>query len=303
MLFITFEDQLLKMKKIIFTGLSLFFLGNLFAQIKEGKIVYERTVQSQIRVGGNSPGGMPPGMNEEMMARFQRPRTNKFELSFASNQTLWNQVEEPNQQNQNFGGGGGDRGAGERGGMMMGFMTARGGAEEIVYTNISEGTSISKKALGVDDFLVSDSIKKMSWKLIGETQEVAGYNCRKATAQKIGTRMEMKMVNGKMDRSEVADTSNYVAWFTTDIPVSAGPDLQGQLPGAILELNINNGRTVYKAISVSDQIKATDVKEPKGGKKVTAAVFAKKRAQFIEETSSNMQGQGQGGNRAIIMSH
>ncbi len=290
------------MKKIIFTGLSLFFLGNLFAQIKEGKIVYERTVQPQMRISGNGPGGMPPGMNEEMMARFQRPRTNKFELSFANNQTLWQQVEEPNQQNQNFGGG--DRsGGGDRGGMQMRVVMAGGATEEIVYTNIREGTSISKKALGVDDFLVSDSIKKMSWKLSGETQEVSGYNCRKATAQKIGTRMEVKMVNGKMARSEVADTSIYVAWFTTDIPVSAGPDLQGQLPGAILELNINNGRTVYKAVSVSDQIKVTDVKEPKGGKKVTAAVFAKKRDQFIEETSSNMQGQGQGGNRTIIMNH
>ena len=81
------------MKKIIFTGLSLFFLSNLFAQIKEGKIVYERTVQSQMRVAANGQGGVPPGMNEEMMARFQRPRTNKFELFFANNQTLWKQVE------------------------------------------------------------------------------------------------------------------------------------------------------------------------------------------------------------------
>jgi GLPGLI family protein len=285
------------MKKIIFTGISLCFLGSLFAQMKEGKIVYERTSQTQIRMGG---GGTPPGMSEEMMNRIPRSRITTFELSFANNQTLWQQKEEQNQQSQNFGGG--DRGG--SGGMQMRFMSMGGGTEDVVYTNLSEGKIISKKALGVDDYLVSDSVKKLSWKLTGETQEVAGYNCRKATAQRIGTRMEMKMLNGKMESSEVADTSNFVAWFTTDIPVSTGPELQGQLPGAILELNINNGRTVYKAVSVTDQIKAADIKEPKGGKKVTSAQYAKKREQFMEETRANMQqGQGQGGNRTIIMNH
>lgn len=292
------------MKKILFTGISICFLGSLFAQMKEGKIVYERTSQTQMRMGGGGPGGTAPGMSEEMMNRIPRSRATTFELSFANNQTLWQQKEEQSQQNQSSGDRGGDRGGPGGGGMQMRFMSMGGGTEDVVYTNLSEGKIISKKALGVDDFLVSDSMKKLSWKLTGETQDVAGYNCRKATAQRIGTRMEMKMLNGKMESSEVADTSNFVAWFTTDIPVSTGPELQGQLPGAILELNINNGRTVYKAVSITDQIKAADIKEPKGGKKVTAAQYAKKRDQFMEETRANMQqGQGQGGNRTIIMNH
>ena len=48
--------------------------------------------------------------------------------------------------------------------------------------------------------------------------------------------MMMTMDNGKMERKEIDDTSIIVAWFTTDIPVSAGPEVQGQLPGLILGL-------------------------------------------------------------------
>lgn len=35
--------------------------------------------------------------------------------------------------------------------------------------------------------------------------------------------MMMNMDNGVMERKEVDDTANIVAWFATDIPVSAGP--------------------------------------------------------------------------------
>ena len=73
----------------------------------------------------------------------------------------------------------------------------------------------------------------------------------KPLQQRIGKRMVMTMDNGKMERKEIDDTSAIVAWFTTDIPVSAGPEVQGQLPGLILSLETNNGRTVYTALEIS----------------------------------------------------
>jgi Protein of unknown function (Porph_ging). len=39
----------------------------------------------------------------------------------------------------------------------------------------------------------------------------------------------MTMDNGKMERKEIDDTTSMVAWFTTEIPVPAGPEVQGQL--------------------------------------------------------------------------
>ncbi len=108
--------------------------------------------------------------------------------------------------------------------------------------------------------------------------------------------MQMTMENGEMKRQEVMDTSNIVAWFTPDISVPAGPqEFQGQLPGLILELDINNGRTVFKAVEFSAKVNASNIKEPKGGKRITADEFTKEREKLMEEMRRN----NPGGNRTI----
>jgi GLPGLI family protein len=83
-----------------------------------------------------------------------------------------------------------------------------------------------------------------------------------------------------------------VAWFSTDIPVPVGPEYQGQLPGAVLELDIANGQTVYQAIEVSPKVTASKIKAPKDGKKVTAAEFTQERDKLFEEMRKNMPGGG-----------
>jgi len=132
--------------------------------------------------------------------------------------------------------------------------------------------------------------------LSDETKTVLNRTVRKATTQRIGSRMQMTMENGEMKRQEVSDTSNIVAWFTSDITVPAGPqEFQGQLPGLILELDINNGRTMYKAVEFSAKVNTSNIKEPKGGKQITAAEFIKEREKLMEEMRRN----NPGGNRRI----
>jgi GLPGLI family protein len=109
--------------------------------------------------------------------------------------------------------------------------------------------------------------------------------------------MQMTMDNGKMERKEITDTSMIVAWFTTDMPVPAGPEVQGQLPGLILALDINNGRMVYKALEISAKADVASIKEPTKGKKVTPAEFSEERNKMMDEMQKNNQG---GGNRIII---
>jgi GLPGLI family protein len=105
--------------------------------------------------------------------------------------------------------------------------------------------------------------------------------------------MMMNMDNGKMERKEIADTSSVIAWFSTDIPVSTGPaDYQGQLPGLILEMDINNGRIIYKAIELGTKVDVASIKEPKGTKKITPAEFDKERDKMFEEMEKNNGGPG-----------
>ena len=100
-----------------------------------------------------------------------------------------------------------------------------------------------------------------------------------------------------MERKEVNDTSAIVAWFTTDIPVPAGPEVQGQLPGLILALDMNDGRMVYKAIEISAKADVASVKEPTKGKKVTPEEFTNERNKMLDEMQKNHYGNG---NRVII---
>ena len=96
-----------------------------------------------------------------------------------------------------------------------------------------------------------------------------------------------------MKREMVPDTAAIIAWFTTDIPVSAGPaDFQGQLPGLILEMDINKGQTVYKALEITAKVNISKIREPKEGKKVTAAEYTVERDKILEEMRKNMPAGG-----------
>jgi GLPGLI family protein len=132
--------------------------------------------------------------------------------------------------------------------------------------------------------------------MTGETKIILNHNCMKAVATRISAQMRMTMDNGKMERKEIQDTSNIVAWFTSDIPVSAGPgEYQGQLPGLILEMDVNNGRQTYIATGISEKADVALIKEPTGKKHYTPDEFKKEREKMMKEMEHN----NQGGNRQI----
>ena len=256
------------MKKIFFFAFTLLPIAVVNAQQKEGKVIYQRTIQMQMRIGG-------PGGNENEMPR---TRTDKFEMNFANGQMIWKQMEDEIQ-DDNFGGGGG---------MMV--RSFGGGADDVTYCDFDKARKVELREFFDKKFLITDSIRRGNWKLSDETKTILNHLCRKATSQRIGKRMMMNMDNGKMERKEVDDTSTIVAWFTTDIPVSAGPEVQGQLPGLTLSLEINNGRTVYTALEISPKADIVSIKEPTKGKKVTPDEFTKERNKMMEEMQKNNQG-------------
>jgi GLPGLI family protein len=240
--------------------------------MKEGKVLYERTIQMQFR------GNVPP----EVANNMPRERRDKFELSFANNQSLWESVPEMDDNN--------DAGGGDNGGrMVMRF----GGGDDLSYHNFTTGKRIDQRELSSKNYIVEDSIQKLNWKLTTESKIILGHTVQKAVAERYGMRSVMTMENGEMKRQMIPDTTVINAWIAMDIPVPAGPEFQGQLPGLILELVMNNGRVVYKALEISVKVNASAIKEPKGGKHITAAEFNKERDKTFEEMRRNMPGGGQ----------
>ena len=262
------------MKKIIASCLALILLAGANAQQKEGKVIYERTVQLQFSF--NTGGGEAPPVSQT--------RSNKLEMNFANNQMILRQMEEE-MQDDNI----------NTGGMVI--RTMGGGTDDATFCDFNKEWRVEAREFFDKKFLIGDTIRRSNWKLTEETKTILGHTCRQATSQRIAKRMMMSMENGKMERKEVDDTSTIVAWFTTDIPVPAGPEVQGQLPGLILELITNNGRTTFKALEIYTKPDLAAIKEPTKGKKVTPAEFTKERNKMMEE----MQRNNQGGNFQIRM--
>ena len=266
------------MKRIVSTGIALLAIIVADAQQKEGKVTYERTVQMQVSFAG---------MNEEMQRMIPRSRTDRFELTFANNQTLYKAVEQE-EEDETMGG--------DQGGVQI-RMVAQG-ANDVIYNNLETGKRVEQREVMDKKFIINDSIRPLKWKMNGETKMILNHNCMKAVATQISPRTMTTMDNGKLERKEIIDTAAIVAWFASDIPVSAGPsEFQGQLPGLILEMDVANGRQVYKAIELKDKADITIIKEPTGKKHYTPEEFRKERDAMIQQ----MQHNNGGSNRVIRM--
>ena len=241
------------------------------AQTKEGKVVYERTMQmSNMPFGGN----LPP----EVQAQMPKSRTDQYELLFTSQYSLYQFL--PNAADESGGGG-----TFSGGGVVI---QMRGGQNDATYIDYSKDTRIDQREIMEKSFVVTDTVTKLKWKLSEETKTILKFTAKKATSTTVTQRPRMTMENGEMKREMMNDTVNVVAWYTTDVPVPTGPNYTGQLPGLILELDMNNGQSITKAIEFSPKVSANKIKEPNDGKKLTAAEFAKERAKIMEEMRKNM---------------
>lgn len=262
------------MKKLFITGclaLSAFLVQ---AQQTQGKVVYERV--SQMRFSFSEKGN---GEQEQMQTR-----TDKFELAFGNNQSLWKQAEKENE----------DEGTVSDGGMQIRMIVA--GSDDVLYNNFTDKKKTELRVFMDKKFIIEDSIRSLKWKIGDETKTILNHVCRKATATNVNPSVRMNINNGVMERTEVMDTVYITAWFAADIPVSAGPaEYQGQLPGLILALDVNNGRQVYKAVEIIEKADIASIKAPTGKKHYTNEEFRKERDKMMKE----MQENNAGGNRQI----
>src|SRR4030095_1196511 len=156
------------MRKLLMLSTTVLLINVLAAQQKEGKVLYERTIQMEIRINDN----------DEVSQILPKTRTDKFELTFGNNQSLWKHVEEE-EDNDEFGGNG------------MQIRMVGPGQNDIVFNDFTNAKKVEQREMFDKKFIVTDSIRKLNWKLTGETQTILGHVCQKATAQNIATRMQM----------------------------------------------------------------------------------------------------------------
>lgn len=242
------------MRKISF--LLLFVLPLLLVgQKDQGVITYAQKVNLHMGLGEG---------NEQMKAMLPEFQTSKYELLFNSKVTLYRSIKEkPLEINEET----------HDGAQVMIRME---GPQSTIYTDLSSSDQVEMRDFIGKQYLISGATER-KWKMTGETKEVLGYNCQKATLEEADRQVE--------------------AWFTTELAIPSGPATYGQLPGLILEINADGGRMLLVAENIEFKaLEAEVMAAPTKGKKITR----KKYQKLEEERLREMNAQGGGGVRMII---
>lgn len=98
------------------------------------------------------------------------------------------------------------------------------------YRNYTTSSIQVTGRIGSDDFLYNDPLPGFTWTIKDSTQTICGYTCRLAKCYFRGR--------------------YYAAWFTEEIPISAGPWKMSGLPGVILFLEEDSGQYSFCAVSI-----------------------------------------------------
>jgi len=233
------------MKRIIF--LLLLFCFVVIAQsqqvfIKHGKIEYERKTNSH-RLYFTGEDGSWVEQFKKLVPQF---KTSYFDLLFMENKSIYKPGKETEED-------------------KTGFFESPA-AENTVYKDLQQQTSISQKQIFESQFLIIDSVRSLQWKILPETRTIAGFDCHKAV-------------------SKICDSVVVVAFYTDEIIPSTGPESFSGLPGMILELAIPRLYTTWTATKVEGLTPADERKimPPAKGKKANE----KELAQQIKDGIKN----------------
>lgn len=290
------------MKRIAILTIALLGLTVAKAQDFQGMAVYESKTSVPEMNQMRGPGGreITPEMRKQIEERMKKALEKTFILNFDKTASIYNEEEKldaPGENNQGFR-------------MMASFM---GGGGKL-YKNTKTKTFAQEKEVFGKEFLISDSLSTITWKLEQtESKKIGDYTCYKATAVVPASQSDFRNMRPKseekikqeedakkaaeakegeekteekrtnfMGEMEMLKEVTITAWYAPEIPVSQGPENYWGLPGLILE--VSDGRTTILCSKVVLNVKdKVEIKAPTKGKKVTQAEFDETVAKKIEE--------------------
>jgi len=142
----------------------------------------------------------------------------------------------------------------------------------MTYHDFKTGELIDQLSFMSRFFILESKVKARPWKIGVKQVEILGYTCREAAYK-----------NGD---------ETITAWFTTDIPISAGPAEYEGLPGLILAVEVN-GRNAILATNVDLTFQVEgEITKPKEGQKVKGKQFDAIVQEKIKEWTASGGPQG-----------
>ena len=257
-------------------SLLLFFgigLQASFAQGFMGRAYYKSSSKISISMDSTK---MAPEQMAQIQASLKKQMEQNYVLSFNQTESTWKKEESL---------GGGPATASSGGAV---FMVASSGEGSTLYKNIADQTYLEDHEMMEKAYLVKDNLTPEEWELSGETKKVGNYTAQKASFTKIVD--SMRFSTGMTEMENVKDTLQVTVWFTTEIPVSHGPENYFGLPGLILEVQ-NQGRTlICEKIELNPSADPVVIERPSKGKEITLAEFKKIQEEGMKQMMNRYQG-------------
>lgn len=230
--------------------------------IKSGHIVYER--KSQMQKAIQEFVNLHPYMKNqstEIMSMYNNKykpfQITTYDLYFTNDKSFYGPQEKQPDTHQEY-----DR------------MFDLPGQDNKVFTDYATNKRLSTKTIFGNVLNITDSVEKIKWRITDETREIAGFDCRRA--------------NGL-----IHDSVYVVAFYTTQIQPSMGPESFYGLPGMILGLSMPYLHSTWFATQVFPTVDQTKITETQINKK-NKTVNEKEFQSTIKTIANNMGGQDAG---------
>lgn len=270
--------------------LLLFISVGLFAQDFQGRASYISKTSPDLDSWGGQQ--MNEAQKKQIMDRMRSMFEKTYILAFDKEASIFMEeevLEAPGQ--QSFGMWGNSFSAGPQ------------------YKNVKTQQFIQDQEFFGRQFLITDSLQKLDWKLGSETKQIGQYLCMKATAIKSVDEFDWRSMRRKnpkkekttktedskstsvSDEIEVPKTIEVTAWYTPQIPVSQGPGEFWGLPGLILEVNADRTTILCNKITINPQQKI-EIQAPEKGKVISRADYNATVKQKMKEMREMYRGRG-----------
>ncbi len=196
------------------------------------------------------------GMDESMQKLFPSSMKDKKVLYFNQESAVYESAPEAEDEEEEYSSGG------------MNIRIHKRRSRTKIHTSFADNEKLEFREFRSRNFLINEALEPFPWKITAEQKMLLDMPCQKATFQD--------------------STKTVTAWFTPAIPVPAGPGLYGQLPGLILEMNIEEEKSKTHILATAINTDAVDeqkLRKPKKGKKVTRTKFN----EIVEQKKKEMQ--------------
>lgn len=165
-------------------------------------------------------------------------------------------------------------------GMMIRMV---GSGENKIFTDLTTGRVTEQRDFMNRIFIVERGLPETKWKITGNQKVILGYQCMEAFS---------------IDSAG----AKFIVWFAPSFGVKGGPAMLNNLPGMVLEADINGGSRTYMAVAVeSVPPEALKMEKPKDGKKVTEEEYNAIVEEKMKEMGVEEGGHGGGGTQMRIV--